>query len=60
MSKYGMGMCYTHLDNGQLMRKVSPVLKNKIKSEYYDKHQNQLEQLTSETLDKYGQVIILD
>lgn len=60
MAQYGMGMCYTHTDNGTLMRKVSPELRMKIKSEYYNQHHNLLEKLTSETLSKHGQAIIID
>jgi len=60
MAKKGMGMCYTHQDNGDLMRVVDPGLRERIKSDYYIPHHRALEDLTSELLHKYGQVTIID
>jgi N-formylglutamate amidohydrolase len=60
MSLYGMGMCYTQTDKGVMMRTITPELKLKIKSEYYSRHHQQLEQLTTETLAKSGQALIID
>ena len=60
MAKYGMGMCYTHLDNGQIMRNTTPVLRKKIKMDYYNKHHALLEKGTTETLSKNNKVIITD
>ena len=60
MSRKGMGMCYTHLDNGELMRVVEPDLRERIRSEYYIPHHQALEQLTSELLYKNGHVTIVD
>lgn len=60
MSNKGMGMCYTHLDNGELMRVVEPELRERIKSEFYLPHHRALEGLTSELLHKYGHVNVVD
>lgn len=60
MSQKGMGMCSTHLDNGDLMRVVEPGLRERIKSDYYIPHHRALEALTTELLYKYGQVTIID
>lgn len=60
MSKYGMGMCYTHLDNGELMREVTPELRAKIKSAYYDPHHQLLEDWTTDALNEFGKVLIID
>jgi N-formylglutamate deformylase len=60
MSKYGMGMCYTHLDNGKLMRNVDSELRKRIKSDYYDPHHKKLEDLASEMLARYGTALIID
>lgn len=60
MAQKGMGMCYTHLDNGNLMRDVDPVLRERIKSDYYIPHHRALETMTTELLYNYGQVIIID
>lgn len=60
MSRKGMGMCYTHQDNGELMRDVDPDLRERIKSEYYIPHHQALEKLTTELLNKNGHVTIVD
>jgi len=60
MSRKGMGMYYTHLDNGGLMRDVNPDLRARIKSEFYDPHHKTLEALTSELLQKYGNATVID
>jgi N-formylglutamate deformylase len=60
MSQYGMGMCYTHLDNGKLMRNVNAELRKRIKSDYYDPHHKRLEDLTAEMLARYGTALIID
>jgi N-formylglutamate amidohydrolase len=60
MSNYGMGMCYTHFDNGKIMRNVSPALRQKIKSDYYEPHHMRLETAVEAALDKHGQALIID
>lgn len=60
MSQFGMGICYTHLDNGKMMRNVSPELRMNIKTQFYDPHHKRLEALTGEMLAKYGTVLIID
>jgi N-formylglutamate deformylase len=60
MAQYGMGMCYTHLDDGKLMRNVDPELRMKIRSDYYDVHHNNLELLTSEKLSGFNKAFIID
>ena len=60
MSRKGMGMCYTHMDNGEVMRDVGPDLRERIRTDYYLPHYRALEQLTSELLYKNGHVTIVD
>ena len=60
MARKGMGMCYTHLDNGELMRVVEPDLRERIKHECYLPHHQTLEALTTELLHKYGNVTLID
>jgi len=60
MSRCGMGMCYTHFDDGKLMRNVSPELKNKIKSLYYDQHHKWLESAVEKSLSENGKALIID
>lgn len=59
MSKSGMGMCYTHKDNGELMREVSPELRLRIK-QFYDQHHESLEKACSEALKSHGKVLVID
>lgn len=60
MSRKGMGMCYTHRDNGKKMRVVDPGLRERIKSEFYNPHHKTLEILTTELLQKYRHVTVID
>ena len=60
MSQSGMGMYYTHMDNGGLMREVSPDLRARIKSGFYDPHHQALETLTTESLRKQGHATVID
>lgn len=57
MSKYGMGMCYTHFDDGRLMRNVTPEIRNRIKDDFYNPHHRQLEEIVFESLSQNGKVI---
>lgn len=59
MSKFGMGVLYEKTDDGELMRKVSPELREKILTEYYWKHHNRLNKAVSEQLEKFGKTIIV-
>ena len=60
MSQCGMGMCYTHFDDGRLMRVVTPELRERIKKNYYDPHHRQLEKLVDESLANHGKALIID
>ena len=60
MSLKGMGMCYTHMDNGELMRNVNPELRERIRSEFYLPYHQTLEALAAELLHKYGNVTVID
>jgi N-formylglutamate amidohydrolase len=60
MSQYGMGLCYSHTDAGETMREVTPTLRSTITSQYYRKHHDEFERLTTEGLSTFGNVIIID
>ena len=60
MSKYGMGAVYTHFDSGELMREVTPNLRNSIMQEYYWKHHNEFTLAVSNELEKNGTCLIVD
>lgn len=60
MAQFGMGMCYTHTDDNKVMREVTPSLRSVIETNYYRKHHEEFERLTSEALSKYNKVVIID
>ena len=60
MSKFGMGMCYTHLDNGDIMRNVTQELRSRIKTDFYDKHHKSLEKACIEALKSHERVLVID
>src|SRR5687768_1353691 len=60
MAQFGMGMLYTHLDNGEVMREISPSLREKIVNHYYDPHHARLENLTETLLVESNFVTIVD
>lgn len=60
MARFGMGMCYTHTDENNVMREVTPDLRSIIETNYYRKHHEEFERLTSEALSKYNKVVIID
>lgn len=60
MARKGMGMCYTHLDNGEPLRAVEPELRERIKTGFYFPHHRALEEQTTKLLQKYGNVTVID
>ncbi len=60
MSKVGMGVLYEKLDSDELLRKVTPELREKILKEYYYKHHNSLTTKVEEQLKINGECLIVD
>lgn len=60
MSKVGMGVLYEKLDSDELLRKVTPELREKILTDYYWKHHNSLTTIVEEQLKKNGECLIVD
>jgi N-formylglutamate deformylase len=60
MAQYGIGMLYTKTDDGKELRRVSPELRESIKSNYYDIHHASFEQAVEQALEERGEVLILD
>jgi len=60
MAKYGMGMLYTKLDDGLLLREITPDLKEKIKVEYYDPHHGRLTREVGGQLERLDSCLIVD
>lgn len=60
MSKVGMGVLYEKLDSDELLRKVSPELREKILTDYYWKHHNSFTTIVEEQLKRNGECLIVD
>jgi N-formylglutamate deformylase len=60
MAKSGMGVLYTHTDDGKLMRKVEEKDRNEILEKYYYPFHQRLKEVVNEHLLKDGKAIILD
>lgn len=60
MAQFGMGMCYTHTDENKVMREVTSSLRSIIETNYYRKHHEEFERLTSDAISKYNKVVIID
>ena len=60
MSRFGMGVLYTHNDNGEQIRAMSTALREEILSEYYRPHHKELEQQVEECLQSSEEVLIVD
>lgn len=60
MSKWGMGVLYEKSDNGTLLRTISPVLRERILSEYYWPHHKKLNDAVNIQLSQFAQATIID
>lgn len=60
MSKFGMGVLYEKLDSDELLRKVSPELREKILTDYYWKHHENLTTKVKEHLNVNEECLIVD
>jgi N-formylglutamate amidohydrolase len=60
MSTFGMGAVYTHFDNGENLRAVTPTLRNRIMQDYYWEHHNKFTLAVTTELEKHGKCLIVD
>jgi N-formylglutamate deformylase len=60
MSKVGMGVLYEKLDSDDLLRKVSPELREKILTDYYWKHHNIFTTIVEKQLKRNCECLIVD
>jgi len=60
MAKYGMGVLYEKLDDGAVIREVSPALRKEILKHYYWPHHNQLLLAVKDQLQANGKALIVD
>jgi len=60
MSQYGMGVLYEKNDVGEIIRNVTPELREKIVTEYYWNHHRKLSAAVNEELLHFGKALIID
>ena len=60
MAKYGMGVLYETLDNGDLMRKVTHELRIFVIENFYKPHHQQLNEAVLKALNQSGKGIVID
>ena len=60
MAKYGMGVLYEKFDNGDILRTITPKLKEDILKNYYWKHHNKFSDNVKRQLEETEFCIILD
>ena len=60
MAQFGMGVLYEKSDEGELMRIVTPELREKVLSEYYWKHHQKFSKAVQNQLDLFGKALIVD
>ena len=60
MAQFGMGVLYEKTDGGEIMRKVSVELRERILNEYYSIHHSKLNNAVNSQLRSFGSALILD
>lgn len=60
MAQYGMGVLYEKSDNDEVIRKVTPELKEKVLTSFYWKHHHNFSLAVKNQLDLYGKAVIID
>jgi N-formylglutamate amidohydrolase len=60
MSKFGMGVLYEKFDNGNILRVVSPELKQEVLKNYYLVHHELLSKVVKTSLEQTQSCLILD
>jgi N-formylglutamate amidohydrolase len=60
MSQYGMGVLYEKNDEGDVIRNVTPVLKEKVLDEFYWPHHHKLNEAVNNQLNLFGKALIID
>lgn len=60
MSRYGMGVCYTHTDAGQEMRRIDAEQRERILNDHYRPHHERLSAAVRNALQIHGRATIID
>jgi N-formylglutamate deformylase len=60
MAQYGMGVLYEKNDEGEIIRKVTPELKEKVLNDYYWHHHHKFSEAVNRQLRLFGKALIID
>jgi N-formylglutamate amidohydrolase len=60
MAQFGMGVIYEKSDDGEIIRIVSPELRDRILQDYYCKHHRSLNKCVNNHLKQFGHALIID
>jgi N-formylglutamate amidohydrolase len=60
MAQVGMGVCYTHTDDGRAMRRVEPALRERILRSFYAPHHQRLSDAVNAALAQHGRATLID
>ena len=60
MAKVGMGVLYERCDNGEVLREVTPAIRETVKQNYYRKHHAEFSTAVQKQLQEEGSALIID
>jgi N-formylglutamate amidohydrolase len=60
MAQFGMGVLYEKNDDGEVIRRVTPELKNRILNDYYWKHHQKFNEAVNNQLNLFDKALIID
>jgi N-formylglutamate amidohydrolase len=60
MAKFGMGVLYEKSDDGEVIRTISPALRERILQAYYWRHHQKLSQSVNQQLKSFDKALIID
>lgn len=60
MAQYGMGVLYERSDEGEVIRSVTPELRERVLNDYYWQHHNKFSAAVNQQLDLFGKALIID
>ncbi len=60
MAQYGMGVLYEKSDEGEIIRIVTPELRERVLNDYYWQHHSKFSAAVNQQLDLFGKALIID
>jgi N-formylglutamate amidohydrolase len=60
MAQFGMGVLYEKNDDGEVIRIVTPELKQKVLNDFYWQHHNKFSEAVNSQLNLFGKALIID